>query len=471
MDSNHIEADYLVVGAGAAAMAFVDTLLDESDATVVMVDRHHQPGGHWNDAYPFVRLHQPSAFYGVNSRVLGSGSIDRTGLNQGLSELASGAQVLDYFDQVMNQRFLPSGRVRWLPMTSHELAPDGMHRLVSLLGGGTHTVTARRKLVDATRARTAVPSTHRPAYAVAPGVRCVPPNELPHIGRAPAGYTVIGAGKTGIDTCLWLLQSGVAPSHVRWVMPRDPWLLDRANVQPGAQHLERFIGSLAAQFEAIAAATSVADLFARLEASGQLLRIDPTVEPTVYRCATVTQAELQALRRIGSMVRMGRVQALHSTRIVLEDGSLAADPDTIYVDCSAHGLSAPPPGLRVFDGDTVNLLMVRTCQPVFSAALIAYVESRVADVAERNALCGVVPVPERPADWLRMWSVNLANGHRWSRHEGLTQWLLRARLDGVACLVHDVKETETAMLAQLQRYRAGIKQAVTQLPRLMAEIA
>ena len=25
-------------------------------------------GGHWNDAYDFVRLHQPAALYGVNSR-------------------------------------------------------------------------------------------------------------------------------------------------------------------------------------------------------------------------------------------------------------------------------------------------------------------------------------------------------------------------------------------------------------------
>ena len=66
-----IETDYLVIGAGAIGMAFVDTLLSDSDAQVVMVDRHHRPGGHWNEAYPFVRLHQPAAYYGVNSRELG----------------------------------------------------------------------------------------------------------------------------------------------------------------------------------------------------------------------------------------------------------------------------------------------------------------------------------------------------------------------------------------------------------------
>ena len=71
-----LEADYLVVGAGASGMAFVDSLIGESEAEVVLVDRRHRPGGHWNDDYPFVRLHQPSALYGVASRPLGDNRID-----------------------------------------------------------------------------------------------------------------------------------------------------------------------------------------------------------------------------------------------------------------------------------------------------------------------------------------------------------------------------------------------------------
>ena len=48
-----LQADYLVTGAGAVGMAFVDTIVTESDATVVIVDRAQRPGGHWNVAYPF----------------------------------------------------------------------------------------------------------------------------------------------------------------------------------------------------------------------------------------------------------------------------------------------------------------------------------------------------------------------------------------------------------------------------------
>ena len=45
-----LTADYLIVGAGAMGMAFADVLLTETEATVILVDRHHRPGGHWNDA-------------------------------------------------------------------------------------------------------------------------------------------------------------------------------------------------------------------------------------------------------------------------------------------------------------------------------------------------------------------------------------------------------------------------------------
>ncbi len=55
---DEIETDYLVVGAGAAGRGFADALLAHCDATIAIVDRRHAPGGHWIDAYPYVRLHQ-----------------------------------------------------------------------------------------------------------------------------------------------------------------------------------------------------------------------------------------------------------------------------------------------------------------------------------------------------------------------------------------------------------------------------
>ena len=174
MDESTIEADYLIMGGGASAMAFADSLLTESNATMVIVDRHHRPGGHWNDAYPFVRLHQPSSSYGVNSAPLGFGAIDEIGLNIGFEELASGQEVLSHYDRVMRQRFLPSGRVRWFPTS--EFVDDEV--ITSRLSGERVRVEARR-FVDATHSKMLVPSTTAPSYSISADVTCVPLNDLP----------------------------------------------------------------------------------------------------------------------------------------------------------------------------------------------------------------------------------------------------------------------------------------------------
>jgi hypothetical protein len=464
---SEIAADYLVIGAGATAMAFVDTLLSESDADIVMVDRRYRPGGHWNDAYPFVRLHQPSAFYGVNSRELSSWSKDTIGLNAGLYGLASGSDVLSHFEQVMLERFLPSGRVRWVPMSEYSIGADGAHQITSLTTGQGTRITVRKKFVDGTRAQTAIPATHPPKYAVAFGVTCIPPNQLPDIRRPYAVYTVVGSGKTGMDSCIWLLQHGVPPSRVRWIMPRDAWLLNRANMQPGAEDFDRSIAGTIGQFEAIVEATSLVDLFANLEARGLLMRIDKTVEPTTYRCAVVSPAELAELQRIKDIVRLGHLRAVAPTRIDLDQGSRAADPDTLYIDCSASAVVQPPP-VPVFDGGRINLLMVRWCQPLFSAALVAFVESHFDNQAEMNALCAVVPSPEQPVDWLRMWAVTLANTQRWRQHETLNAWLSQCRLNGVAAMLRGGKPDDTAKLERLKEVAVRGGAAAAKLPGLLA---
>jgi hypothetical protein len=471
MTASALETDYLVVGAGATAMAFVDTLLSErADARVLMVDRHHRPGGHWNVAYSFVRLHQPSEFYGVASRELSHGIKDTDGFNAGMYGLASGAQVLDYFDQVMQHRFLPSGRVQWWPMSEYSSDAGGAHKLRSLVHGEERLVSVRKKVVDATHAKTAVPSTHPPKYKVAAGVSCIPLNGLPGIGRPHARYTVVGSGKTGMDAILWLLENKVAPASIRWVMSRDAWLLNRAHFQPGIENYQRSLNGTIGQFECMAEADSVADLFARLEQRELLLRIDKDVQPTTYRCAVVATTELAQLRRIKDVVRLGHMHSVEATRIVLDHGSVEADPDTLYIDCSAAAIVMPPK-LPVFDGERINLLMVRTCQPVFSAAVIAYVESHVAELAEQNSICAVVPSPEAPIDWLRMWAVNLRNMGRWRQHAGLSAWLLQCRLNGIAVFLRGVAPDDPTRVALLQQLGTSSAAAAARLPALLAAAA
>ncbi|OBB93529.1 NAD(P)-binding protein [Mycobacterium sp. 852002-30065_SCH5024008] len=421
-----IEADYLVVGAGAMGMAFVDTLVSETDARVVLVDRNHQPGGHWNMAYPFVRLHQPSAFYGVNSLRLGSDSIDQFGWNQGLYELATAAEVCAYYDHVMRRQLLASGRVSYFPMSEYRGQYDGKGRFTTL-EGADHTVSVARRIVDATYMHVTVPAMRPAPYAVAPGITCVPPNDLPKLG-AHERYVIVGAGKTGIDTCLWLLGQGIAPHRLTWIMPRDSWLLDRATMQPGPLFAEKIKAGFIAQLRAINDAASVDDLFTRLEDAGSVLRIDPAIRPTMYRCATVTRAELEQLRRIGDVVRKGHLLRIDADQMVLEDGTVARDGDALLIDCTADGAEKRP-ATPIFDAGRITLQSVRGCQQIFSAALIAHVEAAYADDRVKNGLCVPLPHPDTDVDWLRLALADYSNQLRWLDDPDLTAWLSAARLD------------------------------------------
>lgn len=416
-----LEADYLVIGAGAMGLAFTDTLVAESGATVVIVDRHDQPGGHWTTAYPFVRLHQPSAYYGVNSRALGSDTIDQFGYNAGFFELASGAEVCAYFDAVMRQHLLPTGRVTYLPMSEH--VGDGR---VRTFGGDDIVVSARR--VVTSHVEIVVPSMRKPSYTVAPGVDCVPPNELPRFRDGRDRYVIVGAGKTAMDAGLWLLRHGVEPARLTWIKPRESWVLDRAAIQPGRKFAGAVLGDFANQLAAVQEASSLPDLFERLEAKGCLMRIDQSVEPTMYRCAILSRAELEQLRRIEDVVRMGHVLSLDPGRITLEAGVRDVDGSALYIDCSADGLAHREP-TTVFDGDHISLQTVRTCQPTFSASVIAHVEAAYPDDETRNAFCGPVPYPREPIDWLRRMYAFNKNQLKWFSDPGMMAWTDAARLN------------------------------------------
>src|SRR4051795_10632789 len=110
-----VEADYLVVGAGASGMAFADSLIDHADVRVAVVDRRHSVGGHWLEAYPFVRLHQASLFYGAASTVLGGGRVQVRGPEAGLSERADQPAICAYYARLLEDRMLASGRVEFFP--------------------------------------------------------------------------------------------------------------------------------------------------------------------------------------------------------------------------------------------------------------------------------------------------------------------------------------------------------------------
>jgi hypothetical protein len=472
MPSSVLDTDYLVVGSGATGLAFADTLVTESDARVTVVDRHGTPGGHWNDAYPFVTLHQPSAFYGVNSLELGTGRKVTAGLNEGLYELASGAEVSGYYDRVMSSRLLATGRVDYHPVCEYERDPggNGRHRFRSLLSGAVTEVRVRRKLVDATYHSPKVPSTHTPRFSVGEGVRLVPPNTLPDLGtragaRAPGRYVVLGAGKTGMDTCTWLLQNGVAPDALTWVVPRDSWLIDRVTTQPGEEFFDQAIGSQADQVEAFATATSTQDLFLRLERCGALTRIDRDRTPSMFHLATVAPREVALLRSVSDVVRLGRVRELHADRMVLDQGTVPVAAGTLFVDCTASAVE-PRPVQPVFQGDTIVLQMLRLPQPAFSAALTAYVECHHDGDEHKNLLCGTVPFPHTLDDYPAAMATTMWNQYHWGQDPALRRWVRSSRLDGFGKVVAGADRNDRHKQAVLARIKEHAVAALSNLTTL-----
>lgn len=461
-----LDTDYLVIGSGAVGLAFADTLLAETDAHITIVDRHGKPGGHWNDAYSFVALHQPSAFYGVNSLELGTNRKDMIGVNKGLYELASGPEVSGYFDKVMHQMLLPSGRVDYHPMCNY--LGDG--RFISILSGLETQVAVRKKIVDASYHSPTVPATHTPKYRVGEGVRLVTPNALPQLWQAQQeaanNFVIIGAGKTGMDVGVWLLNSGAKPDAIHWVMPRDSWLLNRLQIQPGEEFFKESIGSQANQMEAFANATSMDDLFARMEACDTMLRIDPDRKPSMFHFATISKGELDLLRNIKNVIRKGHVQSIEPGRMVLDQGVVATPANTLYIDCTACAvetrLTQP-----IFQGDNIILQLVRMPAPLYSAALVAYVEAHYDTDAQKNQLCVTIPFTDNLEVFARAAMSNMLNQLQCGQDEELRLWIRDSRLDGFGKLVAGVDPADAEKQAILAKFETYAMAALANIPKLI----
>lgn len=458
-----IKTDYLIVGAGAAGMAFADELIARCDADIVLVDRRVRPGGHWNDGYPFLRLHQPSAFYGVNSLPLGNDSIDTTGPHAGFYERATAVEVCDYYRNVLEQRLLPTGQVEFYGPCDYIGDWSREHAFRSRLTGGITQVRVRRKIVDATYLESSVPATHAPGFEIDPEVDFVPVGRLPSVADSPSGYTILGAGKTAMDACNWLLGNGVDPDMIRWIRPRDAWVMDPAAFQP----LDLLAGTIelfSLVVEALAESDSVADLLARVEHCGFLCRLDTTLEPTMFRGAILSRAERESLQQIERVVRLGRVRRLGIERIVLDHGTVPTRRGELYVDCTADGL--PVAAARPIFGPgriTIQALVAGQTSP--SAATIAFVESAWSDEGTKNRLCRPSSNPTITIDFVRMMQKVLRDFAVRLAEPDLTAWWDTARVNltrGLGACMDDPR-----VQAAMGRWAASMEPALERAERFL----
>jgi hypothetical protein len=457
-----IETDYLVIGAGASGLAFADTLVAEAqNVEVTVIDRQHAPGGHWLHAYPFVRLHTPSSYYGVDSLALGQDRIDRVGENAGYYERATGEEVCEHFAEAAS-RLTRTGRVRVL--TRHEYLGRGSEgeQVQDLDTGEIHDVTVRRRIADARYLEGSIPATHTTPFDVASGARVLPINDLPAAVQTASSYVILGSGKTAADACIWLLDNDVEPDRIRWVRPRDAWFYDRRHFQP-LEQVGAIMEGVSLDAEAGAGAANINGLFEQLEASGRLVRIDPSMPATMFRGTMLSPVELSGLRQIRDVVRLGRVRRIEVDRIVLERGEIKTGTETLHVDCTALGLTDAP-ATSIYEPGRIVLQQVRHLSPCFNAALVGFVEAHRDDDAEKNRLCPPNPYPSSIEDWPRMVSRTWKTEGRWLSEPDLSAWVADSRLNLLRALPDHA--AEPSVQTAIKRYLTHVTAAVGRLAQL-----
>ncbi|MET0714435.1 MAG: pyridine nucleotide-disulfide oxidoreductase [Mycetocola sp.] len=449
-----LQADYLVVGAGAMGMAFTDALIDHADARVAVVDRRYSAGGHWLDAYPFVRLHQASAFYGVASTVLG-GNVQTHGPEAGLYERATVSEICAYFGRVL-RRMEETGRVEFF--ANCEYLPT--REVVSHVSGQRFEVPQSCRVVDARYLAPDIPVSTPPPFEVDADARVIPVNDLARLGDAPSQYVIVGSGKTATDACIWLLAHGVDAAAICWVRPREPWMLNRAVAQPNPAV---FLGMAADTMEAAAAATELTDFFLRLEDAGIMLRIDRSVMPTMAKAPTLAGWELELLRGIENVVRLGHVRRAESGRLALERGDVTIAKDALVVHCAASGLQNPPL-VPIWGPAAITLQPIRAGYPCFGAALAGYVEATRQEDAEKNRLCPPTPYGNSLAQWATMTLLGARATMSFGSEPDIKAWADSVALNPAR--VPPEHERSAALVDALGRLQAGLPGGLARLAEL-----
>jgi hypothetical protein len=469
---HEIDTDYLIVGAGALGLAFADSLLEYGDGQITFVDQHAKPGGHWNVAYPFVTLHQPSATYGLNSMSLGDELMDTDGPNKGFYKLATGTQVLGYFERAMQERFIPSGRVSYYPMSKYQSGTNGEHTIVSNISGKKTRVNIRRKLVDGSAWSASVPATHKRKFDITDGVRLTTPGKLPATwitdAKVPEHYVIMGGGKTAMDVGVWLMNMGVEASKISWVRPRETWLINRASTQPGSKFAGNTIGWQLEQMRIGATATSGDEIFLHLEKHGHMLRLDQNSLPSKFHYPTISQGEVDLLRKIEHVIKIGRVNLIEPGVLHGLDGDAKVPADSLFIDCTATAAtrSAVSP---IWDGDRITPAILQIPLVSLSASVAGFIEATFDTNEEKNALAIPIQMTDTPADYPQAMLGNVMNRMLWSQNTAIMDFLNTARLDPAQRMRNVMADLSKNVLHDASQIRSATMAALPNLKALVAK--
>lgn len=397
-----LNCDYLVIGAGAASLAFIDTLLQECPSMkILLVDKGKAPGGHWLHDYDFVRLHQPSLVYGLSSRQLEGSWLKLLLLKFTLPwrHRATKREILDYFGDFVRDH-VASGAIQYYPNCQYRFDDSGqqqrndythndVHVFSSLDGKIEYTVKVNIKLVNGVLGECIIPSQHPLQFPVDDTIKIMTPNQIydahqrgdlkkTKSNKDAKYFIVLGNGKTAMDTIVYLQQNmKINPDNIFWVISNDVWMIAREGS-----------GSPWSWPEALMDHYGDVDSAAlALEKNGIFVRMDKMILPSKFRFPVIGKDELLLMQRIQNTIRRGRVTSIHidgaSSEIIVsftkgEDWKLGSIPVNActFIHCTSPG---PFNGRKVdelFPSEKQLNLFLLFAPPVsISMSVLAYLEA------------------------------------------------------------------------------------------------
>jgi hypothetical protein len=202
-------------------------------------------------------------------------------------------------------------------------------------------------------------------------------------------------------------------------------MLNRALIQPDPAIYQGMVADLVT---AASRAESLPGLFLALEDAGIMLRIDRSVEPTMAKAPTLGTWELDLLRSIEHVVRLGHIVSAERGRLELERGSVDIADDAVIVHCAADGLKNPP-RIPVWGPDAITVQPVRAGFPCFGAAVTGYVEATRDSDEEKNRLCPPSCFGNSLADWARMNVLGMRATQSYMSEPDIKDWSNRVALN------------------------------------------
>lgn len=355
-------ANYAIIGGGQTGLLFLHRCIRRGAGTSVLIEQRERLGGQWNDAYHFVRLHSPKATYGIDTSAW-AGDVHH--------DLASRKEVLAHYDLAMRPVWQSERAIRLLGHSArvHPCVlgiPAVVATPVGRVRGATPSAPSLLVLADGIIDATinSIPWNINPAHHL--GHAAIGPSGLPWVSEgvpealspppahhtpltqllaavaeaalswasaarmlcAPSNFLVIGGGKSGCDTILYLIRAlGAEQASVRvtWVISRPLAFYRR----PLSTDIDGAYARLLAQHREAAPGTPLAALPSYTE----LFHHYTDALPRTTHHGILGDDEMRQLRAQPNRVEGVRVVSVDGGVATLSDGRRLTCECTVVVSC------------------------------------------------------------------------------------------------------------------------------------------